>query len=76
MATLGKEFAGAADKSPGPHSSAAEQSQAASFFQEFLDHSTKTWNDARHLKATPSEYLEDGVEIVGLAVAARYGINC
>lgn len=58
----------AADVAPGAQ-------QSPGLFQQIMEHSKATWKHVGQGKASAAEYLEAGIEIVAVSVAARYGLN-
>jgi hypothetical protein len=54
---------------------ATTEQQSSGLFQQIMDHTKATWKHVGQGKASASEYLEAGIEIVAASVAGRYGIT-
>jgi hypothetical protein len=78
MDLSGKELAFGLEKTkPGSdasHKAPAEQ-QSGGLFQQIMEHTRATWKHVGQGKASASEYLEAGIEIVAASVALRYGVT-
>ena len=54
---------------------ATNDQQSSGLFQQIMDHTKATWKHVGQRKASASEYLEAGIEIVAASVTGRYGLT-
>jgi hypothetical protein len=72
-ADFGKGKASLANRDTSDGASAEQQSPG--LFHQIMEHTKTTWKHVGQGKASASEYLEAGIEIVAASVAGRYGLT-